>query len=399
MIKVVITAAGKGTRLLPFTKEMPKEMMPIFSSTYTKKKVVLPLLQYIYEQLYSMNFRDYCFVVGREKRSIEDHFTPHETYLKELTGDYKKFITKFYQKLDNSHLVWINQNKPLGFGDAIKRTERYVGKEDFIVHAGDVTILSKSKHPILRLIETANRNSDAKAILLCKEIKDFKTSSARANLISDSLPSGILLLGRDGKIIYSNEAVSQIVGSDIALFETIEDWLAHALVANDQLGVNELLERWRSLVWIKGAVEIFSINTDLQEPLEIEFRPKLMKDGSLLMSISEVADTRVSGQIIRDNRTSVSEMNGRMDTLLSIVSEILQLWGNDQDSKTLNVTVSRIDTLALLLAHTTKDESHSSVNFGKYISSLVKELIELAPDHSDPCVHLNYGIQHTNQAH
>jgi UTP--glucose-1-phosphate uridylyltransferase len=174
VIKVVITAAGKGTRLLPFTKEMPKEMMPIFSSTYTKKKVVLPLLQYIYEQLYSMNFRDYCFVVGREKRSIEDHFTPHETYLKELTGDYKKFITKFYQKLDNSHLVWINQNKPLGFGDAVKRTERYVGKEDFIVHAGDVAILSKSKHPILRLIETANRNSDAKAILLCKEIKDFK---------------------------------------------------------------------------------------------------------------------------------------------------------------------------------------------------------------------------------
>ena len=174
MTKIVITAAGKGTRLLPFTKEMPKEMMPIFSSMFTKKKVVLPLLQYIYEQLYSMNFRDYCFVVGREKRSIEDHFTPHETYLKELSGDYKKFITKFYQKLENSHLVWVNQNRPLGFGDAVRRAERYVGNEDFIVHAGDVTILSKSKHPISRLIETAKRNPDAKAILLCKKIKDFK---------------------------------------------------------------------------------------------------------------------------------------------------------------------------------------------------------------------------------
>jgi len=172
--KVVITAAGKGTRLLPFTKEMPKEMMPIFSSMFTKKKVVLPLLQYIYEQLYSMGFRDYCFVVGREKRSIEDHFTPHETYLRELTGDYKKFITKFYQKLENSHVVWVNQNRPLGFGDAVRRAERYVGNEDFIVHAGDVTILSKSKHPISRLIETAKRNPDAKAILLCKKIKDFK---------------------------------------------------------------------------------------------------------------------------------------------------------------------------------------------------------------------------------
>ena len=174
MTKVVITAAGKGTRLLPFTKEMPKEMMPIFSQSFTKNRVVLPLLQYIYEQLYSMNFRDYCFVVGREKRSIEDHFTPHETYLKELNGDYKKFITNFYKKLDNSHLVWVNQNKPLGFGDAVKRVQRYVGNEDFIVHAGDVTILSKQKHPVLRLSEIAEENPNAKVILLCKKITDFK---------------------------------------------------------------------------------------------------------------------------------------------------------------------------------------------------------------------------------
>ena len=174
MTKVVITAAGKGTRLLPFTKEMPKEMMPIFSQGFTKNRVILPLLQYIYEQLYSMDFRDYCFVVGREKRSIEDHFTPHETYLRELTGDYKKFIKNFYNKLENSHLVWINQNRPLGFGDAVKRAERYVGKEDFIVHAGDVTILSRSNHPITRLINIAKKNPDAKAILLCKKIKDSR---------------------------------------------------------------------------------------------------------------------------------------------------------------------------------------------------------------------------------
>jgi|TARA_B100001540_G_scaffold300_1_gene312 UTP--glucose-1-phosphate uridylyltransferase len=172
--KVVITAAGKGTRLLPFTKEMPKEMMPVFSKIFTKKRVVLPLLQYIYEQLYSMNFRDYCFVVGREKRSIEDHFTPHETYLRELAGEEKKLITNFYKKLEKSHLVWINQNKPLGFGDAVKRAQRYVSNEDFIVHAGDVTILSKQKHPILRLIDVARKNPDAKAILVCKKVSDSK---------------------------------------------------------------------------------------------------------------------------------------------------------------------------------------------------------------------------------
>ena len=188
MTKIVITAAGKGTRLLPFTKEMPKEMMPIYSKAFTKNRVVLPLLQHIYEQLYSMNFRDYCFVVGREKRSIEDHFTPHDAYLKELNGEYKKLITKFYQKLEKSHLVWINQNKPLGFGDAVKRAERYVGNEDFIVHAGDVTILSKSKHPILRLMDMAKKFPDAKAILLCKKIKDSKRYGVpTVNKISNNL--------------------------------------------------------------------------------------------------------------------------------------------------------------------------------------------------------------------
>ena len=171
--KVVITSAGKGTRLLPFTKEMPKEMMPIFSNI-GKKKIVLPLLQYVYEQLFFMNFRDYCFVVGREKRSIEDHFTPHESYLRDLKGDYKKTMDLFYKKLEKSHLVWINQNKPLGFGDAVRRSERYVGKEDFIVHAGDVTILSENKHPVLRLMRVAEQHPDAKAILLCKKVKDLK---------------------------------------------------------------------------------------------------------------------------------------------------------------------------------------------------------------------------------
>jgi UTP--glucose-1-phosphate uridylyltransferase len=174
MVKIVITAAGKGTRLLPFTKEMPKEMMPIFSKSFTNQKIVLPLLQYVYEQLYSMNFKEYCFIVGREKRSIEDHFTPDEMYLKELSKDNKKIITKFYEKLEKSHLVWINQNKPLGFGDAVKRAEKYVGSEDFILHAGDVTILSKSNHPVLRLMETAKKNPNAKAILLCKKVSDSK---------------------------------------------------------------------------------------------------------------------------------------------------------------------------------------------------------------------------------
>jgi|TARA_B110000014_G_scaffold261446_1_gene253185 UTP--glucose-1-phosphate uridylyltransferase len=172
--KIVITAAGKGTRLLPFTKEMPKEMIPIFSDSSKKYRKVIPLLQYIYEQLYEMNFRDYCFIIRKEKKAIEEHFKIKNESLDDLPKNYKKQMETFFKKIKNSHFTWINQNKPLGFGHAVKQAEKFVGNEDFIVHAGDAVILSKYKHPILRLKEVSKKNPDAKAILLCKKVKDSK---------------------------------------------------------------------------------------------------------------------------------------------------------------------------------------------------------------------------------
>ena len=158
MTKVVITAAGKGTRMLPFTKEITKEMMPIFTKIYGNQRTVIPLLQYIFEQFYSMKIRDYCFVVGRDKRSIKDHFALQQSHLNELSGNHKKTLSNFYKKLENCNLMWVNQDKPLGFGDAVKRAEKFVGDEDFILQAGDVSIISRYKHPILRLIDTAKKS-------------------------------------------------------------------------------------------------------------------------------------------------------------------------------------------------------------------------------------------------
>ena len=174
VIKTVLTAAGRGTRLLPFTKEMPKEMMPIFTKIHGNQRAVIPLLQYVFEQFYSMKIRDFCFVVGRDKRSIKDHFTPRQDYLYESSGNHKKIISNFYKKLENCNLMWINQNKPLGFGNAVKRAEKFVMDEDFILHAGDISIISRYKHPILRLIGTAKKNPDVSAILVCKKVKNAK---------------------------------------------------------------------------------------------------------------------------------------------------------------------------------------------------------------------------------
>ena len=174
MIKAVITAAGKGTRLLPITKEIPKEMLPIFSKKFGKKRILIPMTQFIFEQLYASSIRDFCFVVGREKRSIEDHFTEDVAYLKNLSRENQFLISDFYNKLEHSQIMWVNQNKPLGFGDAVRKVEKFIGNDDFVVHAGDVSIISKKKHPITRLMKIAKNDHAISAILLCKKVKDVK---------------------------------------------------------------------------------------------------------------------------------------------------------------------------------------------------------------------------------
>src|SRR4030066_416263 len=100
--KVVVPAAGLGTRLFPATKEQPKEMLPIFSSTANGDASVKPVLQVVFEQLYDAGLREFCYVVGRGKRGIEDLFTPDVDCIKTLAdmgkNDLVSDLAGFYGK-------------------------------------------------------------------------------------------------------------------------------------------------------------------------------------------------------------------------------------------------------------------------------------------------------------
>ena len=75
----VIPVGGHGTRLLTLTKDQPKEMIPIFSKS-SNKIVLRPLIEDIFLNLYDSGIRNFFFIVGKKKRSIEDHFTPEKNY-------------------------------------------------------------------------------------------------------------------------------------------------------------------------------------------------------------------------------------------------------------------------------------------------------------------------------
>jgi len=168
--KVVIPSAGLGTRLFPATKEQPKEMLPIFSKTTKGNIAVKPLLQMVFEQLHDAGFREFCFVVGRGKRSIEDHFTPDHNFVSMLQGIGKSGqatdLDGFYGKLKTSTILWVNQPEPKGFGNAVLMAQPFVQSERCLVHAGDTYIISRGMEHIKGLINTYERlNADAAFIV------------------------------------------------------------------------------------------------------------------------------------------------------------------------------------------------------------------------------------------
>ncbi|MCP4850072.1 MAG: PAS domain S-box protein [Verrucomicrobiaceae bacterium] len=138
------------------------------------------------------------------------------------------------------------------------------------------------------------------------ELKRFKAESNesseqsnRFRLIPDSAPFGIVLLARDGETTYCNPAHQEVVGSDIGDYDSIEDWLSAHCRSDGKEAAKELVEEWRNRVWRQGAIGIFSIKTDDGIIRELEFRPKLMEDGGLLLSIFDVTDALRGEEALR----------------------------------------------------------------------------------------------------
>jgi UTP--glucose-1-phosphate uridylyltransferase len=146
--KAIIPAAGLGTRFLPATKAMPKEMLPIVDK---------PTIQYIIEEAVESGIEDIIIVTGKGKRAIEDHFD-HSFELEQNLLDKGKFeLLEEVQK--SSKLVdihYIRQKEPKGLGHAIWCARKFIGDEPFAVLLGD-DIVSADKPCLKQLIEQYER--------------------------------------------------------------------------------------------------------------------------------------------------------------------------------------------------------------------------------------------------
>ena len=174
-MKAVLTVAGLGTRLLPLTKELPKEMLPIFVKTSDGQLIMKPILQVIFESLYDYNIRDFCFIVGKTKRSVQEHFTQDFDLIQHLQTAKKtrlvKILNNYFKKLEKSNIVFTYQPKPIGFGDAIEKGKKFVNGDIFLLHAGDDIVISKRNDHLKRL-EKAFMKYDADIACLIQKVDD-----------------------------------------------------------------------------------------------------------------------------------------------------------------------------------------------------------------------------------
>lgn len=127
--KAIIPAAGLGTRFLPATKAMPKEMLPIVDK---------PTIQYIVEEAVESGIEDIIIVTGKGKRAIEDHFD-NAWELEQNLAEKGKFdlLDKVRYSSNLANIHYIRQKEPLGLGHAVWCARNFIGDEPFAVLLGD----------------------------------------------------------------------------------------------------------------------------------------------------------------------------------------------------------------------------------------------------------------------
>ncbi|UCR88856.1 UTP--glucose-1-phosphate uridylyltransferase GalU [Mycetocola spongiae] len=166
--KVVIPAAGLGTRFLPATKAMPKEMLPVVDK---------PAIQYVVEEAVDAGLSDVLMIIGRNKNALANHFdrvTELELNLKRK-GDHDH-LEQVEEASDLADIHFLRQGDPLGLGHAVLRARRHIGNEPFAVMLGDDLI-------------------DARDPLLSKMIEEQGKRQATIIALMEVAPEAISLYG------------------------------------------------------------------------------------------------------------------------------------------------------------------------------------------------------------
>jgi UTP--glucose-1-phosphate uridylyltransferase len=166
--KAVFPVGGLGTRFLPATKAIPKEMLPVVDK---------PLIQYAVDEAYAAGIREMIFITGRHKRAIGDHFDAAFELEYELERGNKTELLQLVHdiKPDDMDCVFIRQPRPLGLGHAVLCAERVVGNDPFAVLLADDLMVGRSGGPSVLQQMVASYESRPGIVLAVQDVPREET--------------------------------------------------------------------------------------------------------------------------------------------------------------------------------------------------------------------------------
>ncbi|HGZ7977169.1 TPA: UTP--glucose-1-phosphate uridylyltransferase GalU [Staphylococcus aureus] len=230
--KAIIPAAGLGTRFLPATKAMPKEMLPILDK---------PTIQYIVEEAARAGIEDIIIVTGRHKRAIEDHFDSQkelEMVLKEKGKS--ELLEKVQYSTELANIFYVRQKEQKGLGHAISSARQFIGNEPFAVLLGDdivesevpavkqlIDVYEETGHSAIGVQEVPEADTHRYGIIdpLTKNGRQYEVKKFVEKPAQGTAPSNLAIMGRyvlTPEIFDYLKTQKEGAGNEIQLTDAIE---------------------------------------------------------------------------------------------------------------------------------------------------------------------------------
>ncbi|HDE6426666.1 TPA: UTP--glucose-1-phosphate uridylyltransferase GalU [Staphylococcus aureus] len=230
--KAIIPAAGLGTRFLPATKAMPKEMLPILDK---------PTIQYIVEEAARAGIEDIIIVTGRHKRAIEDHFDSQkelEMVLKEKGKS--ELLEKVQYSTELANIFYVRQKEQKGLGNAISSARQFIGNEPFAVLLGDdivesevpavkqlIDVYEETGHSVIGVQEVPEADTHRYGIIdpLTKNGRQYEVKKFVEKPAQGTAPSNLAIMGRyvlTPEIFDYLKTQKEGAGNEIQLTDAIE---------------------------------------------------------------------------------------------------------------------------------------------------------------------------------
>ncbi|WEG74116.1 UTP--glucose-1-phosphate uridylyltransferase GalU [Vagococcus intermedius] len=201
--KAIIPAAGLGTRFLPATKAMAKEMLPIVDK---------PTIQFIVEEARASGITDILIITGKAKRPIEDHFDANFELEANLKDKKQLELLKLVEETTDVNLYFMRQSKPKGLGHAVSLGKTFVGDDPFVVMLGDDLMIDdlpltkqlidnyeETKRATLAVMEVPREETSKYGIISpLSEVRDglYEVDYFVEKPMPDNAPSNLAIIGR-----------------------------------------------------------------------------------------------------------------------------------------------------------------------------------------------------------